>query len=176
MSIEPPTEPPTSTALRLVPATDEHVAELMTWFRDPESTALWGGPDFRFPFTDASFREDAHWGRMPALAVVGPDGALLAFGQFYLRARRCQLARLAVAPDRRRQGLGTLLIRRLATEGCRRLTVDECSLFVAAANEPAVRLYRRLSFVETPLPEGETAFDGALYMVAPLVAVCGERT
>ena len=155
----------------LVPATEAHVRELMSWFCDAESCALWGGPAFRFPFTEATFREDARWGEMPALALVDPGGALLAFGQFYLRAGRCQLARLAVSPARRRQGLGARLVRGLAEEGCRRLTVEECSLFVAAANEPAVRLYRRLGFVEAPLPAGETAFEGAAYMIVPLATI-----
>lgn len=158
------TEPATPTELRLVPASDEHLAELMTWFADRESTALWGGPHFRHPFTEATFREDAYWGRMPALALVGPGGELFAFGQFYLRAGRCQLARLAVSPARRRQGLGARLVREIAAEGCRRLAVDECSLFVAETNEPATRLYRKLGFVEAPLPDGETAVDGALFM------------
>jgi len=158
---------------RLVPAAESHLVELMTWFADRESTALWGGPHFRHPFTDATFREDAYWGKMPALALVGAEGALLAFGQFYLRAGRCQLARLAVSPARRRQGLGARLVRELTAEGCRRLFVAECSLFVAETNEPATRLYRKLGFVETPLPDGETAVDGIVYMTAPMSVLAG---
>jgi len=158
---------------RLVPAAESHLVELMTWFADRESTALWGGPHFRHPFTEATFREDAYWGRMPALALVGPGGELLAFGQFYLRAGRCQLARLAVSPARRRQGLGARLVREIVAEGCRRLAVDECSLFVATANEPATRLYRKLGFAEAPLPEGESLIENAFYMTAPLSVVAG---
>lgn len=160
---------PPSAAPVLVAATEPHLAALMRWFPDARSCAVWGGPAFRFPFDPESFREDAHWGEMPSRAIVGPDGALLAFGQWYLRSGRCNLARLAVSPARRRAGLGTLLVRRLAAEGCRRLAVEECSLFVASANEPAAALYRKLGFVDSELPDGDVAPAGALYMVARVV-------
>ena len=35
------------------------VTELMAWFADEESLRVWAGPDFRFPFTAATFREDS---------------------------------------------------------------------------------------------------------------------
>ena len=148
----------------LTPATDEHLRELMTWFPDRESCRVWGGPSFRHPFTEATFREDAHWEELPSYSLVGGSGELLGFGQFYRRWDRCHLGRLVVSPHHRRRGLGAVLVDGLAALGRKRLAAQECSLIVMAANVPAVHLYRKLGFepVAWPDPDG---IPGALFMV-----------
>src|SRR5688572_24995217 len=84
--------------------------ELMAWFPDARTLRTWGGPDFRFPFTPASFREDAKLDDIDSFSLVcGDDGGLAAFGQCYLRIGRCHFGRVAVAPARRGRGLGTRL-------------------------------------------------------------------
>jgi hypothetical protein len=70
----------------LAPAGDDDFEKLMTWFPDAASVDLWGGPNFRYPFTDAS-------------------GQLAAFGQSYERTGRGHLARLISNPKMRRQGV-----------------------------------------------------------------------
>lgn len=55
--------------MKLVAATKEHVVEMMAWFPDRDSCGYWGGPMFRFPFTERSFLEDVAWG---GIAVVFP--------------------------------------------------------------------------------------------------------
>jgi len=157
--------------MELVTVCDAHIAELMRWFPDADSCATWAGPDFRFPFTDATFREDLRL-TLPSLSLVDSNAELLAFGQYYLRAGRCHLARLAVRPRARGQGLGRKLIARLSRIGRRNLQVSDCSLFVFEDNAPARRLYERLGFAPAVYPEENLPqVQGMLYMVASSDAV-----
>lgn len=157
--------------MRLVTATEQHFDELMTWFPDRPSCERWGGPHFRFPFTRATFVEDTRRDEMPPFSLVGESGELLGFGQYYLRAGRCHLARLAVAPDHRGRGLGARLVRELGAVGCERLAVDDCGLFVMEDNAPAVRLYERLGFAVLPYPEEGFELPGAVYMTASMAGI-----
>ena len=157
--------------MKLIEASPDHLPELMSWFPDQRSCSVWGGPDQRFPFTAATFREDAKLDELPSYSLIGDGGELLAFGQYYSRSGRCHLARLAAAPRHRGRGLGGVLVRELCRRGCRGLEVDVCSLFVLDDNAPALRLYEKLAFVRAPFPEGAPKLEGCSYMIAPLRAV-----
>ncbi len=139
--------------------------ELMTWFDNPSDLRVWGGPDFRFPFTAASFREDAKVDSIDSLSLVAHGGGLAAFGQCYLRIERCHFGRVAVAPRHRGQGLGTRLFREMAAWGQAQFGPRELSLFVDRGNVEAHRLYLRLGFRETPYPD-PTLLPNAHYMIA----------
>lgn len=141
--------------------------ELMSWFPDRRSCETWGGPHFRFPFTDASFREDAKLDSLPSWALVPESGALAGFGQYYQRLGRCHLGRLAIAPHLRGGGLGSRLIHELSERGKTELGVESLSLFVHPDNERALRLYERLGFSVVQYPEPLSGLDGCTYMVAP---------
>jgi ribosomal protein S18 acetylase RimI-like enzyme len=139
--------------------------ELMRWFPDADACRVWGGPSFRFPFTLESFRLDT---RMDSLSTWGlMHGETLAgFGQYYLRAGRCHLGRLAIAPALRGRGLGGTLVRELCRASSADLGIATYSLFVLPGNERAIRLYERLGFEPARYPEAEPAFDDCIYMVA----------
>lgn len=145
---------------------ESQLPELMTWFGGRAALLTWGGPEFRYPCTPESFRDDAKVRILPTWALV-EDGVLVGFGQCYLRVGRCHLGRLAISPARRGGGLGTRLIVELAGWGRCEFRSDTFSLFVIPANTRARRLYERLGFVETPYPEPSPATDGFVYMVAP---------
>lgn len=115
----------------LLPAAQSHLPEIMSWFPDADSTRIWGGWQFRFPYTPESFAADVQLAERPSY-VLTDAGAVLGFGQVYLRVGRCHFGRLAVAPDTRGQGLGTRLLFALAEAGQRELGVPEYSLFVCA--------------------------------------------
>ena len=152
--------------MKLEAAQQSHLPELMSWFPDRHSCAIWGGPEFRFPFTDDTFRQDLRL-HLPSYSVVGDSGELLGFGQYYDRVGRCHLARLAISPSHRGQALGEFLIRELCRIGCRELNVRDCSLFVMASNASALKLYRRLGFTEAQYPGDKPSLTGILYMIAP---------
>jgi ribosomal protein S18 acetylase RimI-like enzyme len=151
---------------RLQAATPAHLHELMAWFHDQQSCTIWGGPEFRYPFTPESFRADARYGESKSYALLDEDGTLLGFGQYYNRAGRCHLARLAIAPAHRGAGLGAVLIFGLCRLGCTELKVAECSLFVYPDNIPAMRLYGRLGFAAEIYPDASRPPDGCAYLVA----------
>lgn len=157
--------------MKLIEATPGHLREMMGWFPDAAACRMWGGPEFRFPFTEATFLEDSRWESLASHALVDDDGALLAFGQFYPRAGRCHLGRLAVAPAHRGRGLGHRLVGGLAELGCRRLGRTECSLFVVPENRVALQLYEKLGFRLETYPGEGPVLEGFEYRVAPLAAL-----
>jgi ribosomal protein S18 acetylase RimI-like enzyme len=156
---------------RLVSTTQEHLRQVMCWFPDAESCRLWGGNDFRHPFTEDSFVADSHCETLPTYSLVGERGELLGFGQHYARVGRCHLGRLVIAPDHRGEGLGTRLIDQLVELGAPALGASECSLFVARTNPAAARLYERLGFAIAPYPDESFELAGTDYMIAPCALV-----
>ena len=100
-----------------------------------------------------------------SLGSFPDDGTLAAFGQCYLRIERCHFGRVAVAPARRGEGLGTRLLREMADWGLSRFGPRELSLFVLKANDEARRLYERLGFRAVPYPDPALLPD-AHYMIA----------
>ncbi len=142
------------------------VPELMGWFGNEPELRAWGGPDFRFPFTAATFREDARVDSIDSFSLVAEGGVIAAFGQCYLRVERCHFGRVGVSPRRRGQGLGTRLFREMTAWGLREFGPRELSLFVAKDNADARRLYLRLGFREAPYPEAMPHGMDAHYMIA----------
>jgi len=147
----------------LAAAAPPHLLEIMSWFPSRESCQIWGGPEFRFPFTAQSFHADCHL-ELPSRVLLDGGGMLCGFGQYYLRAGRCHLARLAIAPALRGRGLGARLIELLSDEGRAALGVEHCSLFVSIANTTALALYERLGFARAAYP-GDLPIPGCHYMV-----------
>jgi ribosomal protein S18 acetylase RimI-like enzyme len=140
---------------------------MMTWFPTEHSCHVWGGPEFRFPFTAESFLADSKLTRLPSYALIRESAELCGFGQFYLRAGRCHLSRLAVAPGHRGRGLGTQLIKMLVQEGTKTLGVTQSSLFVHITNTFAIALYERLGFARSPYPEPGLEIPNTYYMISP---------
>ena len=138
---------------RLSPLVNVEIDELMTWFPDAESVNIWGGPNFRFPFTGETFREDCRLGLMQSWVLRNESAQLAAFGQAYERDGRGHLARLVSNPKLRRQGAGRMLIEMIIESLEETCTYDEYSLFVFRDNAPAHRCYASLGFVVQDYPE-----------------------
>ncbi len=143
---------------------DQDIDELMTWFPDAESVDIWGGPEFRFPFTRESFLEDCNWDLMRSFSLIDPDGRMAAFGQIYDRHGRGHLARLITHPSMRRQGAGRRLIRLLMRVASERLGFTQYSLFVYRHNEAAYRCYLDLGFSVQPYPEDAKMPDKCYFL------------
>lgn len=150
---------------QLIEATQAHVPQMMTWFPTEHSCRVWGGPEFRFPFTVETFLADSKLLRLSSYVLIRESAELCGFGQFYLRVGRCHLSRLAVAPAYRGRGLGTQLIEMLLHEGKKTLGVAQGSLFVHVSNTAAQALYERLGFTRSPYPEPGLAIPNSLYMI-----------
>lgn len=151
--------------MQLVIPSATHLRELMGWFSDELSTSVWGGPSFRYPFTEETFKQYARWDELATYTLIEESGAMIAFGQIYIRAGRAHLARLAVAPSRRGQGIGERLITALIAKGARLFPAcSENSLYVMRANERAVRCYKKMGFIEAPPPAEDTLPADQLFM------------
>lgn len=68
----------------------------MSWLPNRKSCQVW---------------HDAKLVSLPSWALVGNDRRLAGFEQCYLRAGRCHLGRLAIAPAFREQGFASTLVR-----------------------------------------------------------------
>jgi ribosomal protein S18 acetylase RimI-like enzyme len=152
---------------RLLDVTIADFDELMTWFPDAASVGAWGGPGFRYPFTRATFIADCRWPRVAARVLKDSD-ALLAFGQFYERHERINLARLVVNPARRGEGLCGRLVQSLMTESREYIDCAEYSLFVYRDNTPARRCYEAAGFTITEYPPDDRLADVCYYLTRPL--------
>lgn len=154
--------------MKLSVAIESDINHLMSWFPDKRSVDIWGGPNFRYPFTPMTFQEDAHWREMDTYSLADPSGQMLAFGQFYERHGRINLARLVVAPDRRGEGLGKHLVALLMDRGRETFPLEEFSLYVYHDNHAAVSCYTSLGFEEHERPVGDEIPDNCVYMTRPV--------
>ncbi|GAB3028273.1 GNAT family N-acetyltransferase [Bowmanella dokdonensis] len=150
---------------QFIQAAKHHMLTVMDWFPDQNGLTNWGGPAMRFPVSPQSFLQDSRWQELASYVLLKEE-QLLGFGQYYLRAGRCHLGRLAIAPDWRGRRLVETLIYALVETGCAQLAVDEVSLFVLAQNKPALRCYQRLGFRIVAYPGQLQGIEGCLYMVA----------
>lgn len=154
--------------MKLEPATKADIRGLMSWFPDQPSIGIWGGPNFRYPFTPRTFEQDTHWQELDSFCLVDSEGDMLGFGQIYERCGRINLARLVVAPESRGKGFGKQLVRMLMDEGKKKFPLTEFSLFVYEHNRPADACYRSLGFEKREWPSGEELIDNCVYMTCPV--------
>jgi len=149
----------------IVETRTEHLETLKTWFPDKRSVRQWGGPQFRHPFTHATFLEDMRWREVPGYSLLDDENRLVGFGQYYEREGRCHLARLVIDPARRGKGIGRYFIRGLMQIGMSDLGAEECSLFVMNSNQGAIRCYMSLQFVDTPYPTDDPLYENIAFML-----------
>lgn len=149
----------------LAPAGDDDFEKLMTWFPDAASVDLWGGPNFRYPFTSQSFREDCQVEVMESYCLFDASGQLAAFGQSYERTGRGHLARLISNPKMRRQGAGKQLICMIIEALERAHDYAEYSLFVYRHNVPAYECYRSLGFEVGAYPPDAKMPDKCYFLI-----------
>lgn len=144
-----------------------HLDTLKSWFTDLSATRQWGGPGIQYPFDDTVFLKDIQWQKMPSYSFVDKQQRLLGFGQYYNKYGRCHLARLAIAPQQRGQGLGQRFISALINAGLADLKVKHSSLYVLNDNLQAIRCYRALGFEPAQPPPEEPHFEGISFMIKP---------
>ena len=150
---------------RLLNCGDADLNQVLSWFSDARSVFYWGGPDLSFPLQTARFKRESKYHKSHSFVLRSAD-QLLAFGQLYNRLDRIHLGRLVVAPEHRGQGVGDVLISQLIEQGRQLLGLQDASLFVLNDNLPAMSLYQRLGFVETPYPK-PIPLDKCIYMIKP---------
>ena len=79
--------------------------------------------------------------------VAEEDGMICAYAGIWLIPPEGYITNVAVHPNRRRQGLGSLVLRKLMEEGLAE-GVTDFTLEVRVSNAPAIALYRGFGFEE----------------------------
>lgn len=155
----------------LRPTIDSDFKILQSWVADRISCKLWAGPKIRFPFTVPSLKHDLQYADGNTFSLVDPDGLLLGLGQILFKNEdRIHLARIIVHPDRRNQGFGFILCQLLMVEAQKRYGETGFSLNVYAQNMSALRLYKKLGFASSRVPEDVETDTDCLYMEKRLMA------
>lgn len=154
--------------MNLTAVTDLHIIEVMTWFDSEEKLRSWAGPNFTYPYSQASFKEDLILNSLKSFSLISSshfsnDEKFLAFGQCYRRVGRCHLGRLVVSPQHRGEGIIANLIKLLIEYGLQSLAVDEASLFVLKDNKSAINAYLKYGFAFAEYPE-TMPLQGCHYM------------
>ena len=107
---------------------------------------------FADPWTRTTFRHEllsnqlaSYWVVRPGCAAALP--AVVAYGGYWLMGDEAHIVNVAVHPDFRRRGLGTLMVTGMVDAarcaGARLVTLE-----VRMSNRDAQKLYARLGFVE----------------------------
>lgn len=148
----------------LAHAVDADFDEVMNWFPDADSIDIWGGPNFRYPFSGKTFREDCRIDEMESYVLRDASQQLAGFGQSYIRDGRGHLARIVSNPALRRRGAGKQLLRMIMTALETTHEFDEYSLFVYRGNVPAYQCYLSLGFVVDAYPEEAPMADTCYFL------------
>ncbi len=144
--------------------TNDDIDQLMAWFPDAKAVKVWGGPHFRYPFSRDTFHTDCHWRDMATFCVRDPQNRFTAFGQFYAKHERINLARLVVHPDLRGAGIGKRLVAMLMQVGRTLMSLDEYSLFVYRDNTAALKCYKSMGFVIRDYPFDDPLVEACFYL------------
>ena len=79
--------------------------------------------------------------------IAEEDGQVLAYAGVWIIPPEGYITNIAVHPARRRQGLGSLILRKLVDE-CLAEGVTDVTLEVRVSNVPAIALYKSFGFEE----------------------------
>jgi ribosomal protein S18 acetylase RimI-like enzyme len=142
--------------VRLVRPTAEHAAAVAGWSGSAAEAGHWcSHPEHPFPPARVLRWWDADDVQPLLLVADGP----LAYGELWHddEEDEVELARLIVAPERRRTGLGRLLVSALVREA-RSSGRSACCLRVVPENTAALALYRSAGFSDVD-PERTAAWN-----------------
>ena len=141
----------TGAAIAVRPAAVEDLAIVVSWVTNQEELTRWTGPRYTYPLDEATLPEQFDWATTESW-VATDRGAVVAFGQHLPRGlHRRHLARIITAPQRRGEGLAARVVLHIL-ERAQALGARVASLNVRPGNEEALRLYRRLGFVDAVRP------------------------
>ncbi|QAY79690.1 N-acetyltransferase [Sphingosinicella sp. BN140058] len=138
---------------KLIPFAIEHFEILSSWFDCEADLVRWGGPSLRFPLAADQLQAMIDEGEGPRperlcwMAAFGDTMVGHAQLVFDWRNDSARLARVAIAPQTRGQGLAAPMLRIVVARAFSFPELQRLELNVYANNVPAIRAYRRLGFV-----------------------------
>lgn len=139
---------------QLVLAGLAHMQQLQSWFASAQQQQSWGGDNFDYPCTELRFLELLCRPGTQSFSLLTQDDSFIGFGQICDRFACHHLARLAIKPELRGQGLAKTLIFELIIKALMQQQ-RTISLYVHRHNTIALRCYHSLGFNISPPPEQE---------------------
>jgi ribosomal protein S18 acetylase RimI-like enzyme len=153
--------------MSLIYPTEQQYLQVKDWFNNHQEIYTWGGPNMTYPMSDNNFLKLLTADHFKSFGLLNNQQQLLAFGQYYRRLEHHHLARLAVNPQYRGQGLAKILITKILEQALLAQPAKGASLFVFKDNIMAYQCYQSLGFIETYYPEDPFPGDmqNCVYMV-----------
>jgi RimJ/RimL family protein N-acetyltransferase len=147
--------------IELIPFEPSHFATLVSWFRTEAQAVQWAGPTVTAPLDDAQLQAMLDEGRGDPPARLcwmarkrdGHDDSTVGHAQlgFDWRNGVARLSRVAVAPEARGQGLASPMLAQVIARAFAFPEIERVELNVYPFNEPALRAYAGLGFVQEGL-------------------------
>ena len=134
--------------------TDDDLAALVAWNPDPESVYLFAASSLQWPLTEEQLTALNAVESRTAWTIADASAPEHAIGQadLILNGERARISRVIVDPARRGERLGRTMMLLLLAKA-RELGATCADLNVIDGNEPALRTYRGLGFVDEFPPE-----------------------
>ncbi len=101
---------------------------------------------FSSPWSEGMFRDELH-NHFSEYWIIRTDGKLTAYGGFWHIGKECHVTNIAVHPDYRHLGQGTLMVQHLIARA-QAVGAAAITLEVRVSNEQAIRIYHRAGFRE----------------------------
>lgn len=105
---------------------------------------------FLTPWSRSAFEEELSQNRLARYLVAVDNGAIIGYAGTWLVINEAHVTNVAVSGQRRRAGIGRLLMEKLM-DLSRDSGMDSMTLEVRVSNEAARHLYQQLGFVEAGL-------------------------
>jgi len=137
------------TPLRGYAMSEAIVVRLMT-MDDLDGVMLVELDSFRTPWSRSAFEDELSQNRLARYLVAVDNEAIIGYAGTWLVINEAHVTNVAVSGQRRREGIGRLLMEKLM-ELSRDSGMDSMTLEVRVSNEAARHLYQQLGFVEAGL-------------------------
>ena len=137
------------TPLRGYAMSEAIVVRLMT-MDDLDGVMLVELDSFRTPWSRSAFEDELSQNRLARYLVAVDNEAIIGYAGTWLVINEAHVTNVAVSGQRRREGIGRLLMEKLM-DLSRDSGMDSMTLEVRVSNEAARHLYQQLGFVEAGL-------------------------
>jgi ribosomal-protein-alanine N-acetyltransferase len=100
---------------------------------------------FRSPWPSYAFRQEIETNRLARYVVIRDDADIIGYAGMWLMVDEAHITTFAVAPERRREGIGEVLLGEVLTV-CANVGASVATLEVRVSNMPARKLYEKYGF------------------------------
>jgi ribosomal-protein-alanine N-acetyltransferase len=114
---------------------------------------------FTIPWSRNAFEQELLCNKFAHYLVVRHQGRAIAYGGMWFILDEAHITNIAVHPQYRRRGVGTLLLGKMISYAQKR-SIQNITLEVRAGNRGAIGLYSRMGFIEVGIRRGYYSDNG----------------